>query len=203
MYTGFSEYLAQHDNSGRIMLVGPFAESTLDIVEPVIFVDGGSIRRENDIGLSVGDGDSFDGRLDHLLDTDKDFSDLAFALSLLGHNYDRVEMHGFLGGRRDHELLNLGEVYHFLSRRLHPTAAILDHSIEALSKGEWHLEVHGIFSLVAFEVATVSLSGECKYRIAGGTQIDPVSSFGLSNEGYGTIRIETSSPLFLFRNSSE
>ena len=183
------------------MLVGPLADGELDIKEPVIFVDGGSIRRENGIGLSVGDGDSFDGHLDHKLETDKDYSDLAFALRLLGDEFDRIEMFGFLGGRRDHELLNLGEVFHFLARRSRPTAAYLDHTIDAFSQGSWKFEVHGTFSLVAFDDAIVTLSGDCKYAIPKDTPFHPVSSFGLSNEGYGKISLETSSPLFLFRVS--
>ena len=183
------------------MLVGPLAGSELDITEPVIFVDGGSIRRENNIGLALGDGDSFDGHLDHKLEIDKDYSDLAFALSLLGDEFDRIELFGFLGGRRDHELLNLGEVFHFLSGRARPVAAYFDHTIDAFSRGRWEIDVHGTFSLVAFGDAIVTLSGDCKYAIPKDTPFNPVSSFGLSNEGYGRISLETSSPLFLFRVS--
>ena len=203
MQKKFSEYLKRHLDSERIMLVGPLADSDLDLLDPVIFVDGGSIRRENDIGLSLGDGDSFDGHLDHLLETDKDYSDLAFALSLLGNEFERIEMFGFLGGRRDHELLNLGEVFHFLAGRTRPATAHLDHAIEAFSRGNWQIEVHGTFSLVAFNNAVVSLSGDCKYEIPKDTSISPVSSFGLSNEGHGTIWLETDSPMFLFRISRE
>lgn len=195
-----SEYLERFSDSGSIMLVGPLADAELEIIEPVIFVDGGSTRREHNIGLSVGDGDSFAGELDHKLDTEKDFSDLAFALSLLSHGFHNIEMHGFLGGRRDHELLNLGEVFHFLARRTRPATALIDRSVDAFSEGSWQVEVHGTFSLIAFEAATVALSGRCRYQIPDGTRIAPVSSFGLSNEGYGLITIKTSSPLFLFRN---
>ena len=199
MHKSFSDYLQQHSDCDRIMLVGPLADSRLDIVEPVIFVDGGSNRRENNIGLSVGDGDSFSGHLDHKLETDKDYSDFAYALSLLGEEFERIEIFGFLGGRRDHELLNLGEIFHFLSKRSRPTTAHLDHTIEAFSRGSWVTEVHGTFSLVAFDDAIVTLSGDCKYAIPKDTPFNPVSSFGLSNEGYGTISLDTNSPLFLFR----
>ncbi len=194
------DYLNQFNEDERVLLVGPLNTDISEITEPVIFVDGGSNWRQYGIGISIGDGDSFTGALDYPLDPEKDFSDLSFALGLLGERFSEIQLRGFLGGRRDHELLNLGEVFHFLNQRQTRVKVTLNQSVIAFSAGRWQLEVNGTFSLVVFEPSVVTLSGHCKYHIAGESTIRPVSSYGLSNEGYGLISVSTSSPLFIFFN---
>ena len=71
-----SSYLDGFNGSDEILLVGPMPADRLAITEPVIFVDGGSNRREKTIGLSVGDGDSANQPMDIRLNPEKDFSDL-------------------------------------------------------------------------------------------------------------------------------
>ena len=74
-----SDYLSRFAHTSTINVAGPFnRQSPLD--EPVIFVDGGSAARLSDEGVAVGDGDSSDGRMDVLLERNKNCSDLAFAL---------------------------------------------------------------------------------------------------------------------------
>ena len=193
-------YLDQFRDRQQIALVGPLASQLPALSDPVIFVDGGSNRREGGIGIAVGDGDSFQGELDIYLDPQKDFSDLAFALSLVEENFRKIDLFGFTGGRRDHELLSLGEVFHYLGRRNQPCHANIDTMIDGYSSGSWQLEVQGTFSLIVFSPSVVSLSGSCKYPIAAGTTIHPVSSLGLSNEGAGTISFTTTAPIFVFHN---
>ena len=193
------QYLRTHDAGGHIHLVGPMASPPLQLNDPVIFVDGGAMCRENNIGIVVGDGDSFNGAMDHCLDPDKDFSDLAFALSLVDARFDLLYLRGFLGGRRDHELFNLGEVNHFLSRRTRPAHVLLDDTVEAFSAGNWQFHCRGLFSLLVFVQTSLSLSGDCHYAIAPGTEVKPVSSFGLSNQGYGDIQLMTEGPAFIVR----
>lgn len=168
--------------------------------DPVIFVDGGLNKREGKNGIAVGDGDSADAAMDVYLSPDKDFSDLAYALGLIPQHFDQLQLLGFIGDRRDHELLNLGEVSHYLAARTQPCHARFEQNIVGYSAGEWEIEVHGTFSLITFTPATVVLSGNCKYPIRAGTTIRPVSSFGLSNEGFGKIMFSTSAPLFVFHN---
>ncbi len=194
-------YLDRFAKSHRVTLVGPMGtDSNGVITEPVIFVDGGAQRQQRGVGISVGDGDSFSGALDHQLNPEKDFSDLAFALSLLNQRFSEISLKGFLGGRRDHELLNLGEVFHHLKQRKTPTKVIFDQAITGFTSGNWQFDLKGIFSLVAFESTLVTLSGQCKYHIDPETVIKPVSSFGLSNEGYGQISIATTKPLYIYHN---
>ncbi len=197
------DYFRAHADTASIQLVGPLAEAGLELSEPVIFVDGGARLRRGAEGIAVGDGDSFSGELDHLLDTAKDFSDLAFALSLVPEGFNEIELHGFLGGRRDHELLNLGECHHFLTRRTQSTRLRLDNTLEAFSAGHWRFHRQGLFSLVTFAPALVALSGDCRYPIPPGTTVQPVSSFGLSNEGHGEIRLEADGPVFIIRTAGE
>ena len=88
-------YLRTHSGSSHIHLVGPLANSPVEFAEPVIFVDGGAAFRQGNVGIVVGDGDSFAGPMDYHLDPDKDFSDLAFALSLVDSGFGKVYLHGF------------------------------------------------------------------------------------------------------------
>lgn len=193
-------YLNRFPDHKMITLVGPLAGTTLQASDPVIFVDGGSIRREADLGITVGDGDSSNTTMDISLDPVKDFSDLSFALSLVPDRFDTLSLIGFLGGRRDHELFNLGEVHHFLTDRTQPARAEFDNAVIAFSAGDWTFDGTGVFSLSVFTETTVRLGGACTYPIQGGTRVKPVSSFGLSNKGHGLVELNCDQPVFIFLN---
>ena len=195
-------YLENHADATRVQLVGPLASPRTALAEPVIFVDGGAGLRVADEGVSVGDGDSFDGHLDHRLDPDKDFSDLAFVLGCLGPRFSEIELFGFLGGRRDHELLGFGEVFHFLDRRSTPARARFDREVEAFSAGRWRFESRGTFSLALFAPCRVTLWGDCRYPITPGTRVTPLGSLGLSNVGHGHVELEADGPVFIFHDLS-
>ena len=191
-------YLEHHADASRVQLVGPLAVPGTVLTEPVIFVDGGARLRAAGEGIAVGDGDSFDGYLDHRLDPEKDFSDLAFVLRHLGPRFTELDLFGFLGGRRDHELLNLGEVFRFLDRRKVPARARFDRRVEAFGAGRWRFESHGTFSLVLFAPCRVTLGGDCRYPITPDVSVAPLSSFGLSNVGHGRVELEADGPVFVF-----
>ncbi len=194
-------YLEDHAGASRVQLVGPLAPPRTALAEPVIFIDGGTGLRVADEGVAVGDGDSFDGHLDHRLDPDKDFSDLAFALGCLGPRFREIELIGFLGGRRDHEILGFGEVFRFLDRRSTPTRARFDHEVEAFSAGRWRFESRGTFSLVLFAPCRVTLGGDCRYPITPDARVAPMSSLGLSNVGHGRVELEADGPVFIFHDA--
>ncbi len=196
-------YLENHAGASRVQLVGPLASPQTALAEPVIFIDGGAGLRVAGEGVAVGDGDSFDGHLDHRLDPDKDFSDLAFALGCLGPRFREIELVGFLGGRRDHELLGFGEVFHFLDRRGTPARVRFDREVEAFSAGRWRFEARGTFSLALFAPCRVTLGGDCRYPIAPDTRVTPMSSLGLSNVGHGHVELEADGPVFIFHNVPE
>lgn len=184
---------------------------------PTIYVDGGSDYRadggwaasqptsltgKSSIPLiSIGDGDSTAGKLDELLPAYKDYSDLAFVLRNLPQNIVAVEMLGFLGERRDHELANLGEVHAFLKTRadfcqveIHSTTQ----TVFGFARGTLEVDIAGIFSVMVLEPTSVKIEGACEYKLAGDVVLQVASSHGLSNVGFGAVAITSDQPCFVF-----
>lgn len=184
----------------ELRVVGPlFSGQIAEFGESVVYVDGGAQFRPNDQGISVGDGDSFEGELDHKLPTDKDFSDLAFVLNSVPDNIEAIYLYGFLDGRRDHELFNLGEAHRLLLRSgAKKREVFFDDRILAFSSGQWQFSYSGIFSLFALETTRVRLMGDCKYKIPELGEVGMLSSIGLSNIADGEIKIEAEGPVFVF-----
>lgn len=189
----FLSYLSKFSKD-RVNIVGPFA-SFKNLREPIVFVDGGAKSRLNGEGITVGDGDSFHVRMDVELNPVKDFSDLAFVLEHL-KGFKTLRLWGFEGGRKDHEIMNLGELHHFLKRS--PGMIVLD-TIVMLGEGKWELDLDGDFSVFAFEPTQLSLGGECHYQLDN-AKLRELSSHGLSNVASGVVQFKTSSPIVVFRN---
>ncbi len=193
-----ARYLHDYAESTSIELIGPmYQEGQQPFSSPAIFVDGGTQFQGKAAGFSVGDGDSYAGKLDEQLNTDKDYSDLAYVLASLPVQFHKIQLHGFLGGRRDHELANLGEASAFLRHRHQATRIQFGTSICGFSAGDWQLEIHEPFSLMSIEPAKITLIGDCKYPLQKLTQIDPLCSHGLSNIGRGSITLKTDAPVFI------
>jgi len=192
------EYLSRYLDHREITLVGPMNPSNTCFNDPVIFVDGGAKYRHNTEGYSIGDGDSHKGKLDHLLNPDKDFSDLAYVLHRLSDHFSHVKLQGFLGGRRDHELFNFGEAHDLLKSRNRSTMLSFDDSVVAVSKGRWQFEITGLFSIAVIQSAAIKLTGKCQYQCPQETLFHPLSSHGLSNRGFGTIYLDCRGPVFVF-----
>ncbi len=190
-------YLGRFKGEKPLTLVGPFCDPSAPLEEPVIFVDGGARCRKSSHGIAVGDGDSFEGELDILLNPDKDFSDLAFALVNIPQGFSEIHLLGFLGGRRDHEIFNFGEVHQFLTTAA-PVRVRFDDKVVVYSAGRWSFCRHGGFSLGVLEETRVRVDGDCLYRCTDPTLFKPFTSLGLSNIGSGTIRLECSQPVFVF-----
>lgn len=212
--TSFRDFLISLDDHHQVCLVGPLFHRKHVPQVPTIYVDGGSDFR-SDGGwaadaatkkssvplISVGDGDSASGKLDEVLPAHKDYSDLAFVLRSLPAHIVNVEMLGFLGERRDHELANLGEVHAFLSSRVAFTRVEIhstDQTIFAFARGAVTLDLQGLFSVMVFEPAAVRISGACEYPLAGDVVLPVASSLGLSNVGSGEVTITTEQPCFVF-----
>ena len=188
------EYLSSFQ-SEIVNIFGPMLKKIPEIDDPIIYVDGGANFKIADRGISLGDNDSYTGKLDHILPTEKEFSDLSFALKHC-QKFNQVKLYGFLGGRRDHELMNMGEVHHFLAP-LRNKKVLFDHEIISLSKGKFSIKHDGLFSIFVFESVELTLSGDVKFTVKN-NQLKPFSSQGLSNESTGDIHIETSGPCFIF-----
>lgn len=194
------EYLSQHCKDKVLTLVGPLRpDATIGtaLTDPVIFVDGGARSRLNNEGIAVGDGDSAECIMDILLNPDKDFSDLAYTLSQIPLDFAQLHLSGFLGGRRDHELFNLGEVYHFLKARPGIGRATFDGKISGYAAGQWEFERHGGFSLAVLENTHLTLTGDVRYSCEHPTRFGTLDSLGLSNVGSGTIYIDCDAPVYV------
>lgn len=178
-------------------MVGPLYAGDDVFSDPVIFVDGGTQFRQQKEGLSVGDGDSYTGKLDEKLSPHKDYSDLAYVLSSLPAHFHEVFLFGFLGGRRDHEWANLGEAHSFLDKRHQPTKLQFETQVTGFSAGKWQLEINAPFSLLSMVHAKVKLVGACDYPLREATEIEPLCSHGLSNIGSGAITLQTNKPVFI------
>jgi len=190
-------------NSPSVLIVGPMLrlhlgeKMPLPTGIPCLLIDGGQnfYKGKSKTALSLGDNDSSKGRLDILLPFKKDFSDFAFALKNLPSNVKILILKGFLGGRKAHELFNLGEIHHFLESKKE-TIAFFDDKIMALSGGSYEIEFEGPFSLACLTKTQVSLSGDCDYKTKK-TLFRPLSSLGLSNFARGKFKIKTSGPIFI------
>lgn len=187
--------------------VGPMGPALPDELTtmPQLAVDGGA-RYARDPDLWVGDTDSLGevGKAHHVfhLPREKDASDLATALSFFtdARPY-RFHLWGFLGGRRDHELFNLGEALRFLAHSPHARFLFYKGAptpvLEVFPKGSFSVTRHGLFSFAALSEAQVSLQGACRYKLDD-QRIHPLSSQGLSNVGDGVIQVQSSVPFLLY-----
>gem|GEM_PF-931541 len=204
----WSEFLNEIKDHTHLALVGPLLARAVPVVMPTIFVDGGSDFRADGLRLSsgsfpvvsVGDGDSAFGVLDEVLAARKNFSDLAFALRALPASVSSLEMFGFLGGRRDHELANFGEVHNFLATRSGGGLVNFheEGEIQAIGfRGGFEMSIDGLFSVMTFAPTDVRISGDCEYKFEG--RLEAASSLGLSNLGNGgLVVVESASPVFIF-----
>ena len=108
------EYLSKFNDESILNIVGPMAKLPETLPEPVVYVDAGAFNMMDGVGFSVGDNDSYDKELDEILCVDKNYSDLSYVLSHIVDSFSEVRLIGFLGGRRDHELMNLMETHQAL-----------------------------------------------------------------------------------------
>jgi thiamine pyrophosphokinase len=169
-------------------------------------VDGGA-KFAPGADIWVGDADSYFEEVisPHAfrLSLQKDSSDLALALTLF-KNYLRFKLHlwGFLGGRSDHELFNLGEVSRFLESRPESQVYFYDHQgnirFHFLGQGHWKFDHQGFFSLGTMKKTQVTLKGQCQYLIEQPQTLMPLSSYGLSNQAYGGVQIANEGPVFIY-----
>jgi thiamine pyrophosphokinase len=194
----------QHQEWTLVGPMGPQAPTKL-LEHPVLAVDGGS-QFSDKIDLWLGDGDSsaenVHCRYKYQFSPHKSHSDLALAFDLLSC-LERCTLHcwGFLGGRRDHELLNLGEALRFLNS--HPNSRLYFYdetgriAVECLAAGEWSIFREGLFSLASIKDVVLKMTGECSFPIPQEITLEPMSSLGLSNSGHGHIHLLTQGAVML------
>lgn len=197
-----------YKNTFEWTLVGPMGPGVPDALakHPLLAVDGGA-KHTDRMDIWVGDGDSYIEKIncEHIFrhPPQKSQSDLALALSALNSQLEyKLHLWGFLGGRKDHELFNLGECLSFLGA--HPESQILLYNEESevsfhlLGEGVWSFTHHGPFSLGSTKNIEVQMTGDCLYPLPHPQRLNPLSSLGLSNEGSGEIKLQLNGPLFIY-----
>ena len=192
----------------EIVLVGPMGPALPERFwgHFVIAVDGGADHAAR-VDLWVGDADSIAGSLPESkrihLKPEKDQSDLAHALAEVPAGTAVLHLWGFLGGRRDHEWLVVGEVVRFLNQYKSALAHVYDSkgivTLQILTRGEF--EHHGVFSVATLEPNQVMITGACRYSLKNRTPFAPLSSLGLSNQASGRVVIEAEKPVLVFLHS--
>lgn len=177
----------------------------------LIFIDGGLVHADKFMSklphlmktmITAGDGDSSKKSMT-LSKSSQNFSDLAFLLSkLTGKSRPaRCLLVGFLGGRIDHQLFNFGEIALYLKKftKLDAPHIQMDKNIVFIAAGIYQASIKGIFSLASFEDNQIKITGSCQYQAKTWLKLPPASSRGVSNVGYGEIRIESKRPLAIIK----
>lgn len=200
----WKRFLKDTEGATQLFIVGPMLKHIYNPIGPTVFVDGGATFRGtvgvdgNIPTVSVGDGDSGEALLEVSLPSNKDYSDLAFVLRSIPAHIRHLEMIGFLGGRRDHELIGFGEVHRFLKTKTEFTTVRFEEAVVAFSAGRLKLNIEGRFSVGVFEETNVTITGACQFPLNAPTVLEPMSSHGLSNSGRGPIVICSDKPCFVF-----
>ena len=179
-------------NTQEWTVVGPMGPAlpAFLLSNPILCVDGGAEFCSR-MDIWVGDGDSNKMSIDSpnifKFSPQKSESDLALALSLFSKNYPRtLQMWGFIGGRKDHELLNLGEIMRYLDGKTHAEVILYDSktlkpAVRCFASGDWVIHHSGLFSVASTKTVKVKLLGDCEYPLPEFTEFSPLSSLGLSN----------------------
>ncbi len=208
-----------HDAGGdRLVLVGPvmvapllpsdLARLGLSAVAQVA-VDGGIEYAVKPV-LWAGDGDSSPppaapaspSATPVVFKHNQDETDLRFCLNgVRDWNWRELHLFGFLGGRRDHELANFGEIHAELKTRANFTSAVfyddkLEAAVRFFSGGAHRVNISGVFSLLVLEPATADISGDCDYAAAGAA-LPLLSGRGISNRGRGMVDISCTAPFMV------
>jgi thiamine pyrophosphokinase len=202
-------FLATHEWT----LLGPMGPKLPSFLAkfPIIGVDGGAQFSER-LDIWIGDSDSGlpheNCPISYRYPPEKSASDLALCLQLLKH-IPRLKLHlwGFTGGRKDHELINLGECLSFLESMEDSEIHCYDSQGKVLyrffGKGQWSFSHQGIFSLVTLKPQSLTLTGLCDYQVPERREFPPLSSMGLSNQARGQLHLQTDGPvLFIFSGSA-
>jgi thiamine pyrophosphokinase len=189
---------------GEAVLLGPLATSFPEEWShlPIIGVDGGACLAEPArFDFTLGDGDSLIHKveLDQHFSPQKSQSDLALALSILPLGPWRLQLLGFGGGRLDHQMMNLGELSHWLARSGGSLTLALspEERLLGFAPGEFQLEIRGLFSLFSPHECRFSIAGDCHYPLEPSV-VTPLSSQLLSNFGEGIVTISSSEPFFCY-----
>ena len=213
-------FLRKITDKQSLIILGPTKLSKHDLSvlksqnvdTPILIIDGGinhidhSFKSKHKFILSVGDNDSnlTNQTLDILLDQQKDFSDLSYSLNLVSkaiiHKTLAITMLGFLGGRLDHEIINLGEINSFLKKISFNCDIQLSNKVLSTNNETINFVTKDTFSVISFEDILLSITGDCEYKLKSPISIKALSSKTLSNQGFGEIRLQSNQVFFVIIN---
>ena len=189
-------------------LVGPMGPLVPEglVTHSILCVDGGA-RFCSRMDIWIGDGDSYNETVNcqniFRFDPKKSHSDFALALSLFAA-LDSLVLHcwGFLGGRKDHEMFNFGEVLRFLESSPGTEVYFYESNgkvaAKCLGRGKWDLNYHGTFSVACIKSVKIKLLGACQYLLETETELGPLSTLGLSNSASGEFTLVNQGPILIF-----
>lgn len=191
----------------QVNIIGPMnCPNILDNKDTFyIFVDGGT-EKLNEIKpsnfISVGDNDSSDKKHDFTYPQKKDRSDLYLAFTHCPL-VKEIRMYGFLGGRKDHEIFNLGESYNYLkNNKKCSKISFYDEKkikqVTIINSHKSEISYCGSFSITSLENQLINIDGDIEYK--GDYNLIPLSSQGLSNYSKGRITINSQAPLIIYFN---
>lgn len=203
-----------HDaGADRLVLVGPVMVAPMLAGDmdrlglagvAQVAVDGGIEYALKPV-LWAGDGDSSPSGTPAAFKRSQDETDLRFCLNGV-RNWKWRELHlfGFLGGRRDHELANFGEIHAELKNRANFMSAIFyddkpEQAVRFFRAGAHRVNISGAFSLLAMETAVADISGDCDYA-ASGAALPLLSGRGISNNGRGMVDITCTAPFMIVQS---
>ena len=187
-----------------LVLVGPMLGRKAEKLKPQIAVDGGITYAVAPV-LWVGDGDSAVAaprNVPTFTKHNQDETDLRFCLNgVRGWKWTELHLAGFLGGRRDHELANFGEINAELKARTGFRRAVfydgqMSPRLFFYPAGEHTISISGLFSLLTLEPSLVSVAGSCEFA-AEKLLLAPLSGLGVSNRGSGEVKITSTTPLMV------
>lgn len=203
-----ADWAALDPKTPALALVGPMPpaagkEALFAVSLPHVAIDGGIAHAPAPV-LWAGDGDS-GARPAHIpafIKPTQDETDLRFCLSGIdAWQWTQLHLYGFLGGRRDHELANFGEIHAAMrTRAACATACFYDAhgapSVLFFNTGRHEVQIKSRFSLFSLSPAIVSLSGACAYP-ARDLHLPPLSGHGISNGGQGMVEITADAPVLI------
>jgi len=205
-------FLNKLDSEKILCLVGPLEShsfySNSDFLK--LYVDGGarkknkSTLKQNISSLSIGDNDSFQGKLDLTLPKNKNYSDLEGALALIGHRADIILMDGFISlkneSRFDHLLSMFHSIFNFVKK--YNTFVFINHNLIMLPRGIHHINIHNYFGIIAFTNTSLQILGKVDFKSEVNMNISSLSSKACSNRGFGIVKIKIDKPVLLTINEN-
>lgn len=192
-------------NFDTVNIVGPMKADLKNADEklPTYFVDGGMKHFEPRFkrAFSIGDNDSFEGKMEEVLPQNKDRGDLFFAVQKAQDSgAKQAFLYGFVGGRMDHQILLLGDLLELAGKRTR--FDIFEEEelrMSVLPSGNHCFDFTGPFSVFSAREQKLLYQGSCQYpnHKEYPQLIGAFTTHGLSNYSDASFSITSQAPFCL------